>query len=239
MKRTLVLNLLTLILMILASCGGPAAEPTPTPVPPTPTPSPQDWLERGVEAWNNTESFHFTLELVERTIALDESGVLSFDQAEGDVVAPDSLQAQASVSTPFGRTEVGYVAIGEQQWLTNPLNGQWEEAPPEMRTDVATLFDPEAGIGPLLAEMENLERLPDETLEETSTVHLRGTLPGAVLANFADDLPETVNVDLWIGADDHRIRQLVITEPASEGASPTWTFLFSEFNAAPAIEPPV
>jgi lipoprotein LprG len=191
-----------------------------------------------VEAWNTTESFHFALELVERTIALEESGLLSFDEAEGDVVAPDRMQAQASVTTPLGRTPVGFIAIGEQQWLTNPLNGQWEEAPPEMRTEVGALFDPEVGIGPLLADMENLERLPDESLDGTPVVHLRGVLPGALLSDFASDLPESVNVELWMGADDYRIRKLVITEPTTEGPTPTWTFLFSAFNAGPAIEPP-
>ncbi len=229
---------LTLIAAIVSGCGGPT-EPTPTPVPPTPTPSPQDWLDGAVRGWNETESFRFVLQLQERTISLDEGGLLSFSEAEGTVVAPDSLQAEALVRTPLGATEIAYISIGPDQWLTNPLSGQWEQAPPEMATDVTALFDRQAGLGSLLAEMEALQRMPDATFEEVPMVHLRGTLPGAVLSDFASDLPETVTVDLWVGAGEPRIHRVVLTEPAVSGLTPTWTFLFSEFDAAPAIEPPL
>lgn len=226
--------LLLLLVLLVAACSGREERPTPTP-----TPTAQDWLERAVAAWNETESFHFTLVLADRTIALDESGALSFDEVEGDVVAPDRLQADAKIQTPFGSAEVGYIAIGEAQWLTNPLSGRWEPAPADFQTEVSGLFDAQAGIGPLLLDIETLERLPDESLDEATAVRLRGTLPGAMLSAFASDLPENVQVDLWIGADDGRIRQLLITEPADSPPIPTWTFRFSNFDAVPPIEPPL
>ncbi|MDQ4078965.1 MAG: LppX_LprAFG lipoprotein [Chloroflexota bacterium] len=231
-KRPL-LFLLLFFLLALVGCGEELEEPVPTP-----TPSAEDWLGRAVEGWNEMESFHFALALEERTIELDEDGTLSIDEAEGDVMAPDRMQAETSVRTPFGSTMVAFIAIGDEQWLTNPLSGKWEEAPPDMRAEVTGLFDREAGIGAILADMENLERLADETVEERPTVHLRGTLPGALLTDFADDLPETVTVDLWIDEEEHHILKLVITEPATDEPEATWTFLFSGFNDTPVIEPP-
>ncbi|MDQ4075972.1 MAG: LppX_LprAFG lipoprotein [Chloroflexota bacterium] len=225
------------LLLVLAACGD-VAVPTPTPIPPTPTPSPEDWLERAVETWNELEGFHFALTIEERTIELDEEGVLSFGEAEGDVLAPDRMQAETTVQTPFGSTPVAFIAIGENQWLTNPASGEWEEAPPDMQVEVTELFAPGEGIGEILADMENVERLADEEVEDTVTVHLRGTLPGTLLVDFADDLPETVNVDMWIGEDEYRIHKLVITEPTDEGPEPVWTFLFSRFDDPAAIEPP-
>ncbi len=235
--RPPVLFLLGLLLASLVACGGQESEPTP--IPPTPTPTPQQLLDNAVRAWNETASFHFSLTLTARTIALDESGVLSFDEAEGDVVAPDRVQAETLIQTPFGSTTVAYIAIADEQWLTNPLSGQWEAAPAGLATDVSGLFHPEGGIGALLADMQALERSPDEEVDGVPTVRLRGTLPGTLLSDFATDLPETVNVELWAGVADSRIRKLVITEPTEEGPTPTWTFLFSQFDAAPAIEPPL
>ena len=43
---------------------------------------------------------------------------------------------------------------------------------------------------------------------------------------------------LRLGADDYRFRRIVIVEPGSAEETPTWTFLFSDFNANPTIEPP-
>lgn len=226
------LPLLAILVVGLMGCSSPPA---------TPTPTPQEWLDQAVAAWNGTESFHFTLALDNRTIALDGGGLLAFSEAEGDVVAPDRLQATTLVQTPLGNVTAAFIAIGEEQWLTNPLNGEWEQAPPEMQTEVHSIFDAEAGIGALLADLENLERPADEDLNGVSTVRLRGTLPGAVLSTIAPDLAEqeSVAVDLWISPADSRVQQIVITEAATEGEAAIWTFRFSQFNAAPAIEPPV
>ncbi|MBA3530829.1 MAG: LppX_LprAFG lipoprotein [Ardenticatenales bacterium] len=230
-------SLLLIVLLLLVGCSG-FGEPTPVP---TPTPTPRDILEQAVQRWNETKAFHFTLDLAERTIALDGTGTLAFAKAQGDVVAPDSMQAVALVRSPLGSMEVGLIAIGEQQWLTNPLNGKWEEAPAEFQTDVTGLFDAEQGIGSLLLEMENLERAADETVNEIPSIHLRGSMPGATLSTFAADLAEieSVQVELWISSADQRIHKVVITEPAKGDKIPIWTFLFSQFDDVAPIEPPL
>lgn len=230
---------LSLLLVLLVACSAPA-EPTPTPVPPTPTPSPQDWLDEAVGAWNTTDSFHFTLALENRSLELAAGA--QTDEAEGDVLAPDRVQVTTLIRTLLGSTEVQFIAIGDDQWLTNPLNGRWEQAPPELQTDVTGIFDREAGIGALLADMQNLERLANEEVEGTQTIHLHGTLPGAALTTFAADLEPTdeVTVDLWMAQDDRRLRRIIITEPANaQGETPTWTFIFTNFDAALTIEPPL
>jgi lipoprotein LprG len=231
MKRFIVVIAL---MVALLGCGGEAV-PTPEP-----TPTPQDWLTRAVQAWNNTESFHYILTLVGRTITLDSSGLFAFDRVEGDVVAPDRMQAETEIRTPFGTAQIGYITIGDQQWLTSPLTGRWEQAPPDMQTEVSGIFNPESGIGAFLADLQNLQQLPNETLDGTDFVRLRGTLPGALLSDFAADLPETVQVDLWVSPADSRIHQIILTETGSAiEPPPTWTFRLSNFNGAPAIEPPL
>ncbi len=239
MPRLLHLFFVILTIALLAACGGGGNAATP--IPPTPTPTPQELLDRGVSAFNATESFHFDLALENRTLAVDQSGLLSFTEAAGDVRAPNSLQASTVIQSAFGNINIGFVAIGSKQWLTNPLDGSWEATPPELQTNVALLFDPEQGLGAALARLENLERLPDETIEEVQTVHLRGTMPGAALALFAPELADqpALTVDLYFAADSFLLERVVMVEATVEGETPTWTFDFSQHNAAPEITPPI
>lgn len=230
--------LLIFLLMVLVGCGG--NDSTATPIPPTPTPTPQDLLERGISTFNSTESFHFDLALERRTLAVDQGGLLSFRNAEGEVHPPDSLQASTVIQSALGNITVAFIAIGDQQWLTSPLDGSWQETPPELQTNVALLFDPTQGLGAALAQMDNLERLPDESIEGVNSVHLRGSLLGASLALFAPDLADqpALTVDLYFAADSFLLERVVMVEAATEGEAPTWTFDFSEHNAAPEITPP-
>src|SRR5690606_26494633 len=124
--------------MLLVAGGCEREEPAPEVVAEELTP--QERLQNVVNAWNATQSFHFTLALENRTINLDEAGLLSYSNVQGDVVAPDRLQAQTMVRTPVGNTEVAFIAVGDRQWLTNPLTRQWETAPAEAAGAVSRMF---------------------------------------------------------------------------------------------------
>jgi hypothetical protein len=229
---------LILILLTLVGCGA-AAEPTP--IPPTPTPSPQDWLNSAAEAWNNTESFHFKLDLENRALLVDESLGLEARNVEGDLVAPESLRVNTIVKMPLvGNMETSFISIGEEQWLWTSLSKKWEKSAMALQTAVTDLFDQEIGIGAALTNMSNLERLDDQSLDGTDTVYLRGNLPGLFISDFAPELANTekVDVELWISKADQRIQKILITEPPVDNVSPTWTFLFSEYDSVSPIEPP-
>lgn len=230
---------MSLILLALVGCGA-SDEPAPTPIPPTPTPSPQDWLNSAAEAWNNTESFHFKLDLENRTLSLDENLGLEFGNVEGDVAAPDSLRTTTIVKTLLGNFEANFISIGEDQWLWTSLSKKWEKNAIAVETAITELFDQELGIGAALTEMSNLERLADESLDGTDTVHLRGNAPGVFISDFAPELAniEQVDVELWISKADQRIQKILITEPSVNDVSSTWTFLFSQYDSISPIEPP-
>ncbi len=230
-----------LILLCLALIGCSGAEEQEPAATATPTPSPQDWLNASIEAWNSTESFHFVLALENRAIPIDPSGNLAFSEAKGDVVAPDKFQASTVVKSVLGNIEVAFIAIGEDEWLTNPLNKEWEKAPVSSPFQVSDLFGSEKGIAQKVEAATNLERHTDETIEGVQSIHLSGNLSGAVLADFAPELAEQENLkmDIWINQEDSRIQKLVITEPAIDNISAIWTFTFSQYNEVPDIEPPV
>lgn len=245
-------GLILVLLLLLAGCrlGGGEEEAPPgipdTPRPPTatptPTPSPADWLDAATERWKETESFHFTLTLEERVIALDATGVLGFSEAEGNVIAPDRMQALALINTPLGSAQVDFIAVGEDQYLTNPLSGQWEPLDESLRSDITLIFDETQGVVAVMGQMQGLERLPDERVAGPLAVHLRGTIPAETLAFLASDLAGagTLTVDLWIETQSAQILKIVITEPVgAEGTTPVWTFLLSNFGGVAPIEPPL
>jgi hypothetical protein len=205
-------------------------------------PTPEERLGSAIDTWNATSSFHFVLQLENRVVSLDESGLLTYTSAEGDVVPPDRMQAQTTVRTPVGNTQVAFISIGDQQWLTNPLTRQWEAAPPGAAGAVARAFDPATGIGAQLAGMSDLQYHPGESLDGTPVFRLSGTLPGSVLAGFAADLAgvDRLNVDLMVTPNDNRIRRIVVRQPpAADGTVPTWAFGFSGFDQPVSIEPPL
>ena len=224
-------------LLVLGGCD--RDEPTPEVAAEAPTP--EERLRSAVDAWNATRSFHFTLALENRTINLDQAGLLSYSNVEGDVVAPDRLQAQTMVRTPVGNTEVAFIAVADRQWLTNPLTRQWEPAPPEAAGAVSTMFDPATVIGATLVEMDSLQYIGQTTLNGTPVHRLTGQLPGSVLAGFAADLQNVprLEVDVYASTADDRIRRIVVRQPPVGEAVPTWTFDFSNFDQPITIEPPL
>jgi hypothetical protein len=202
----------------------------------------RDRLDAAIVRWNATRTFHFLLQLEGRSVPLDEMGLLTYDRVEGDVVAPDRLQAEAMVRTPVGNTPVAYIAVGDRQWLTNPLTRQWEPAPAAaVGGGVGGMFDPDTGIGAMLADMEAPEIRGEDSIAGEASVRLGGSLPGVLLAGFAADLAavDRLDVELSIGTADDRIRRIVVREPPYDATAATWRFDLSRFDEPISIEPPL
>ncbi|MDR0786317.1 MAG: LppX_LprAFG lipoprotein [Gemmatimonadota bacterium] len=230
--------------ILTPGCGDrkPAAEPVEEQPAAIAEPTPGERLQNAVDVWSATSAFHFRLALENRVIPLDAGGLLTYTTAEGDVVTPDRMQAQTTVRTPVGNAQVAFISIGDRQWITNPLSRQWEAAPAGTAGAVASAFDSRTGIGATLSGLAELQYTPDERLDGTPVYRLSGILPGTVLAGFAADLSAvpTLQVDLFITPADNRIRRIVVRQPATpEGAVPSWTFDFSNFDVPVPIEPPL
>ncbi len=236
--RSIRAALLVGLVTMVSACGDDEPAPVPAEVA---EPTPEERLRSAVDVWNATDSFHFRLTVENRVIPLDQAGMLTYSTAEGDVVTPDRMQAQTTVRTPVGNTQVAFIGIGDQQWITNPLSRQWEPAPPGTAGAVATAFDPSTGIGATLTQMPDVRYSPRESLDGAPAYRLSGTLPGTVMAGFAADLAAvpTLDVDLFVTPDDDRIRRIVVRQPTTpEGVIPTWTFDLSNFDQPVTIQPP-
>lgn len=229
------LPLLFLPILIVA-CGSPAPDIV----------DPEEIVLRSVDRMKSLSGFHFVVERSGALVFLDEEHTLAFRRAEGDFVAPDRAQATIRVIGPGLVVEVQVVNIGEVQWETNFLTGDWQELPPEWGFNPAALFDAEVGIQPILEEdLSELEWVGMEELEEVPGVSLHaltGEIEGEKLNQLSFGMigPEMMTVKLWIAPDTFELYRIQMNEAPTGGDEPTvWKIDFWDHDRIVEIVPPV
>jgi hypothetical protein len=226
-------------LLLAASCCTSPPAPTATP---TPTPSPGEVASRAGAQMLSTQSLHFLMELAGKLVFLDRPPTMALKSAEGDVVRPDRVRAIVKISS-FGLiSELGIIGIGDDQYLTNPVNQQWEKLPPGVGWyfDPAMIFDPDDGIEAILTGAQWSFGL-EEPIGGQPHYHLQGRLPGERIAPLASGMigAGQVEVHIWIGQEDDYVRRVRIVELESDPENPIqWLLEFSAFDEVEVIQPP-
>src|SRR5438105_3472579 len=105
------LALLVLLLLLLAACGGSTSS----------IPDAHQLLAKAQTAIKAVKAYHFKLV----TDHPGTSATLTIVQAEGDIAVPDKLKANATALTVLGNAQVQIIAIGNQQYVTDPITQQW------------------------------------------------------------------------------------------------------------------
>jgi hypothetical protein len=230
-------------LLLIASCYTSTPSPTPLPLPtPTPTPSPAEVADLAGQRMLAIDSAHFIIELSGKLTYLDSPPTLALKRAEGDLVRPDRVRALVKVSS-FGMTsEVAVVGLGDEQYITNPLNQKWEKLPSGQGWyfDPTLIFDPERGIKPILNETAWTFGT-EEGIEGQKHYHLYGQLSGERVSPLVAGMvaPGRVTVDVWAGRQDAFVRRIQIVELDSDPENPTrWLIEFSAFDRPLEIEAP-
>lgn len=231
--------LLTLVLL-LAACGGGPAEPT---VVPTPTPTPREIAAAIGRATQGSQSVHFAIELSGKPVAADQTGFTVLNRVEGDLRRPDGVLAVLSVTIGGAIAEIRTVSLAGQQYITNPLTRQWGCLAPGAAFDPAVLFAPTSGVEYLLQEgFDEISLVGSEELDGRPHYHLRGTIPGARLQSISLGLlgAGPVAVELWADSATMRATRLVLTDSASDPATPSiWTMSFSDYDKTVDVRAPV
>ena len=191
----------------------------------------------------SAHSLHFIMELAGRLVYLDSPPTMALKRAEGDVVRPDRVRAIVKASS-FGLTsELGIIGIGNDQYITNPFNQQWEKLASGVGWyfDPALLFDPQVGIEAILTESEWSFGVEEE-IEEQLHLRLHGLMPGERIAPLTSGVIEAgqVEVDILVGQQDSYVRRVHIVELESDPENPTqWLIEFSGFDTIEEIQPPL
>ena len=215
MFRNSILHTLTLILILveISGCGGGSIPDLP----------PAEIVLSSVARMQAMPGYSLLIERSGASAFLDTNETIAFRRAEGEYVLPDKVSATVKVVAIGLVAEVEMISIGELQWQTNLLTGEWELLPPDFGFNPAFLFHPETGIPTLLAnELSNLELVGIEELEEVPGQQLyaiRGKLAGKPAYEMSFGLlgPDDMNVTLWIAPGTFELYRLVMVEPGMDG----------------------
>jgi lipoprotein LprG len=225
--------------IILVLFLGACANPTPEIM------DPGEIVSRSVERMKSLSGFHFVIERSGALAFLNEEQTFAFRRAEGNFVAPDRAQATIRVIGPGLVAEVQVINIGEIQWETNFLTGEWQELPPDWGFNPAALFDAELGIQPILEkDLSGLEWVGLEELEEVPgkpLYALSGEINGERLYQLSYGMmgPEMMTILLWIAPETFEMFRMLITEaPHGEEESTMWQVDFWDYDQVVDIAPP-
>ena len=168
-------------------------------------------LAKASEKAKAENSLHFKLESQGGSTPIVAG--LGMDMAEGDVVKPDKMKVMVKASFLKQAIDVGFVSLGAESYMTNPLSGKWESFP------IGT--NPIGGV---------------------KTYHIRGLVPASALKSIVGDNVEEgdVRTEVWIAKKDFLPHQFRLEGAVIKGEQPEIVRLlvFSRFDQAVTIEAP-
>lgn len=208
-----------------------ASAPTPTPTPINPA----EVLARSGEAMGALDTFHFALEHEgDGGTPLSES--LTVTEAEGTVVSPDKLTVEFAGTLGTFAIRSGFITIGDENFMTNPLTGDWE--PVAREVSPIGFFDPQRGIASIMAQVES----PALASHSRGKFVIDGTLPVSALEPLLGGAAQgdAVSVSLTIDEATLYLERAVIDGrvTAFEPDGVVRIITLSRFNEPVAIDRP-
>ncbi|MFI5271613.1 MAG: LppX_LprAFG lipoprotein [Ktedonobacterales bacterium] len=225
------LALLAALVLLLAACGGASA------------PGASSLLQAAQQKFAATTSLHFIM-TVDHAGHPQNVGDFVITSADGDVVRPDKLQASAGVDAGILSTTLQIIFIGTQEWWTDPTNGnQWTPTTRFSNFPIVKLFDPTAGIGSLLPQLQHPSVPSDGSANGASCWKVSGTIdPHLVQPLFpGGTATQPVPTTFCIGKTDQHLDSASLSGPIFAGdlSNTVHTFYFSKFGEIVDIKPPL
>ena len=223
-------------IVIIAACSGEEIANIP----------PEEIISISVVRMRAMPGFSFLIDRSGAFAFLDPQETISFSRAEGKYVAPDMVDSRVKVIVPGIVAEVKLISIGDNQWQTNLLTGEWEVMQPGFSFNPSVLFHPDTGIQAALAnDLSELEYISIDELEEApgqQLYKLTGKLKGARAYQMSFGLigPDELLVTLWIQPVTFELHRLVVVEVGINGEEDTeWIIDFWDFDQIIAISNPI
>jgi LppX_LprAFG lipoprotein len=227
--RTLILLLLFLASALLFSACSLPWQHSNTALANDPKPTSQQLLTALQKNFRGVSSFHVVLKV-------DNPGNPTASQvqiraANGDVVMPDKVKAQATVILSGQSITVNLISVGDQQFITDPITGQWRIV--KGMLDPRTLTNPDSGITSLISKAQNVSQPVEDTVNGVSCWRVTGQLDAKYLAFFTGGgIPAgtMLQTSTCIGKADSLPYQLIVKGQAAVGDTTTTTRTFSISN---------
>lgn len=215
------------LMLLLTACGGSSG---------TPPPDAKQLIKDAQVAIQRVTSYHFKL-------VADNPGTeakLPITSADGDILVPDKLKANATALFAGNNVQVQIIAIGNQQYIF--LFGTWQMTTGLL--DPRTLSDPQIGVAAILGHIQNPSAPSDSKVGSRSCWKIDGKLDPTYMAGITGGgapAGKTDDVSTCIGKSDKLPYQIIIKGPAAAGDTDKTvrTFTLSNFGEQVTIEAPI
>lgn len=199
----------------IVGCGG---ETTPTREIP-----PEEIIDLSLIRFEEMTGFEFQVKRSGEPAFIDADYSIAFRRAEGVFIFPDKVDTTVRVIAPGIVAEIQIIVIGDNQWETNMLTGDWQDADLAYGFNPATLFTPGIGIQSILeTDLREIEYIGLEELEEIPglelyalTAVMDGDRVHEVTYGMIDR--DTLDVKLWIEPGSYNLHKVVLVDPADDG----------------------
>ncbi len=236
-RKTLFAAVAILAVTAAVSCADGKPTPTQTPEPV----DPKEELQRTVEQLMALESASFDLEhIVGSTSILP--GIL-MHRAYGNAIVPGKFEVTVEAELLFPRSylEIGMVSIDDTAYMTNVLNGEWGEVPPDSLPINLTNFG--STLAEIVEKVQSPELLGEDSLDGVGVYRIGG---GIMSEDLLELVPTAgtgypVALEMWIERATGILRQAVITGQVvvSDVADSQRRLTIDDVNQPVTITPPV
>lgn len=215
-------------MLALTACGGSAAT----------TPDAHTLITQAQAAIQKVTSYHFNLTVDNP----GTGGALIIKTADGDILVPDKLQANANVLLLNNVVQVKIIAIGADQYITDPITNAWHKTSGLL--DPRTLSDSKTGVAAILGNIQNPSTPTTSSVDGVPCWSIDGTLDAKYLAAISGGgapAGSTVKVTTCIGKSDNLPYLIKMSGIAAQGDSTNTVrnFKLSKFGESLTITAPI
>ena len=202
---------IVVVLAGVAAVACAAAEPTPTPTG-TPEPvDPKEELQRTVDRLVALQSVTFDLHhLIGSTSILP--GVL-MNRAYGKAIVPGrfAVTVEGELLFPRSYLQIEMISIDDTAFMTNLINGQWEQVTPESLP--INLNNLGVVLADIVDEVQEPRLLGRDELNGVDVYRIGGEITSEVLKELVPTAGTgfPVSLEMWIEQDTGMLRQALIT----------------------------
>lgn len=204
-----------------------------------PAPTAQQILTALQKNFHSVTSFHVTM----KTSDLGVSGAdqIQIRSAEGDVLMPDKVRAQANVLLSGQTVTVNLISSGKQQFITDPITGQWRAVKGIL--DPGTLTNPDTGIISLAGKLQQVSSPVADSVNGAACWRVKGLLDARDLSFFTGGgVPAgtMLQTSICAGQSDTLPYEISVVGQAAvdDTAQTTRTFVISKYNESISIVAP-
>lgn len=239
--RTYILLSIGFVILLLAgACADTTSTATSTSSIPSPTPTPitiDAVLAESGQAMADLQSFHF--QMAHEIGSTEFVPGLKADDVSGDVLSPDSLSAEMrGLFAGFG-VRIRFIAIGNDNFMTNPLSGTWNRIDTEV-TPIG-FFNPQQGISSMMVKVQEAS-FSEPPTSNAKVYRIQGFMPAEALSPLLGNTIAGSRVTVALEIDRLTMRLLKATFDGK--VTPTdqddtlRVVTLSKFDEPVTIEPP-